>query len=289
MYKLFEIGAGEDLAPFAAFLWRHRIPHRVLPRGSMQELWLARPEDAEFVLERFNHWQRGGALESAEARPPARPPALGVRFWLLHTPVTMALIVLSLGLTLLSAFGDDLGWLHWFTFVDFNFQGQQLLSQSLDTLLAGGEYWRLVTPIFLHFSLLHLVFNLLWTWELGRRIELMQPRWLLLCLVLLTGVGSNIGQYWVTGPLFGGLSGVIFGLIGYIWLWDRLNPDRNFGLPPSLMTFMLIWLVLGASGALEAMGFGSIANMAHLVGLLCGLAAAPVAHLYRHRLWTPPG
>jgi GlpG protein len=91
----------------------------------------------------------------------------------------------------------------------------------------------------------------------------------------------------MTGPLFGGLSGVIFGLMGYTWLWDRLNTEQRFGMPTSLMTFMMIWLVLGVSGLTERLGFGSIANTAHLVGLLSGLLCVlPAILLYRkaHRL-----
>ncbi|WP_207061963.1 rhomboid family intramembrane serine protease [Motiliproteus sp. SC1-56] len=282
MHKLFEIDSATDLGEFAAFLWQHKVGHRIVHRGSMQEVWLANPDDAEFVISRFNHWQRGEPLEK-EAPWERVTPGLG--FWLRHTPVTLALIGISLGLTLLTSFGNDLQWLHWFTFVDFNFQGSHLLYQSLATLVESGQWWRWLTPIFLHFSFLHLVFNLLWTWELGRRIEWAQPRWVLLGLVLALGVGSNIAQYLMSGPMFGGLSGVIFGLMGYTWLWDRLEPRRAFGLPQALMTFMMIWLVLGVSGLIEKLGFGAIANTAHLSGLLCGLAAVPLVRLFGARAW----
>lgn len=283
MQKLFEIEAGADLGEFAAFLWRHKVPHRIIHRDGMQELWLANADDAEFVISHFNAWQRGGELATAGARTAV--PSRGLGYWLARTPLTLMLIGISLGLTLLTGFGDNLQRLHWFTFVDFNFQGSHLLYQSLGTLIASGQWWRWLTPIFLHFSLMHLVFNLLWTWELGRRIEQSQPRWLLLALVLFLGVGSNAAQYLMTGPLFGGLSGVIFGLMGYTWLWDRLEPRRAFGLPPALMTFMMIWLLLGVSGLIEKLGFGAIANTAHLAGLLCGLASVPLVRLLGSRAW----
>ncbi|HEY5717710.1 MAG TPA: rhomboid family intramembrane serine protease, partial [Motiliproteus sp.] len=127
--------------------------------------------------------------------------------------------------------------------------------------------------------------NLLWTWELGRRVEHLQQRKVLIGLVLFTGVVSNLAQYLMTGPMFGGLSGVIFGLMGYTWLWDRLSPERGFGMPPALMVFMLLWLVLGVSGAIEALGLGAIANTAHLIGLLSGLLAAPLVYVLREQLW----
>lgn len=291
MIKLLELSATEDLGSFAAFLWRQRIRHRISHLDDAQQLWLADPGDAEFVLEQFQRWRNGEALDQSGSDP---QPQISHRArislaWYMF-PVTLSLIGLSLGLTLLCNFGDNLQWLHWFSFVDFTFKGDYLLFQSLDTLLQGGEWWRLVTPVFLHFSLMHLVFNLLWTWELGRRVELIQGRLRLLWLVLVIGVASNVAQFLMTGPLFGGLSGVIFGLMGYTWLWDRITPagggqTQRFGLPPALMTFMMVWLVVGVSGLLEKVGFGSIANTAHLVGLLSGLACVlPAQWLYRRSL-----
>ncbi|WP_210396837.1 rhomboid family intramembrane serine protease [Motiliproteus sediminis] len=284
MHKLMELPASVDLRDFAAFLWRQQIPHRITHFDGQQQLWLGRESDVDFVTRQFERWRDGESLaDEAVAVAPGR--SSGLRLSIHFYPVTMALIGISLLVAVITGLGDNLNWLHWFTFVDFNFQGQQLLFQSLGTLIESGQWWRWVTPIFVHFSVLHLVFNLLWTWELGRRIEHLQKRRVLVVLVLFTGIVSNLAQYLMTGPLFGGLSGVIFGLMGYTWLWDRLNPERRFGLPPALMTFMMIWLVLGVSGAIEAMGMGSIANTAHLIGLLSGLLATPVVYLLRHRLW----
>ncbi len=291
MIKLLELDAADDLRPFAAFLWKQRIHHRVSHRDGAQQLWLADPGDAEFVLEHFQRWRNGESLDhNADGPQPQISHRARISLaWFLF-PVTLSLIGLSLGLTLLCGFGNNLQWLHWFSFVDFTFKGEYLLFRSLETLFQGGQWWRLVTPIFLHFSLMHLVFNLLWTWELGRRIEVIQGKRRLLWLALVIGVVSNMAQFMMTGPLFGGLSGVIFGLMGYTWLWDRVTPvihgqQQRFGMPPALMTFMMIWLVVGVSGVLEKVGFGSIANTAHLVGLLSGLACVlPAQWLYRRNL-----
>ncbi|MFT6916458.1 MAG: GlpG protein [Motiliproteus sp.] len=266
MIKLLELPAGEDLGAFAGFLWRHRIRHRITHFEKAQQLWIADPGEAEFVIEHFKRWRSGLSLEEVVDNPAPQTSILTrlLRAWF-RFPVTLSLIGFSLLLTLLAGFGDNPQWLHWFTFVDFTYPGDYM------QLLGGGQLWRLVTPIFLHFSLLHLVFNLLWTWELGRRVEQLQGRMRLLWLALVIGVVSNLAQFIMTGPMFGGLSGVIFGLMGYTWLWDRLNTEERFGMPTALMTFMVIWLVLGVSGLIEWMGFGSIANTAHLVGLLSGL------------------
>ncbi len=284
--KVLEIPGGEDLQEFAGFLWQRKIPHRILFRQNQQELWLGNPADAEFVVAQYQRWKQDGGFEHVDiSRQASASGSAVLLFWLKHTPITLSLIILSVVLTLLTGFGEQTRWLHWFTFVDFKVQGSYLLFQSLDTLIEEGQVWRWISPVFLHFDLLHLVFNLLWTWELGRRIELVHKRAVVIGLVLFMGVGSNIAQFIMTGPMFGGLSGVIFGMMAYTWLWDRICPERGFGMPPMLMTFMVIWLVLGVSGALESLGFGAIANTAHLVGLLCGLASAPLVYLFRDKLW----
>ena len=75
-----------------------------------------------------------------------------------------------------------------------------------------------------HFGVLHLAFNLLWYWEFGRRLERVRGRMTALAVLLITGAGGNIAQYIIDGDvLFGGLSGVIYGLLGYAWMWTRLS------------------------------------------------------------------
>lgn len=135
-----------------------------------------------------------------------------------------------------------------------------------------GQYYRLLSPIFLHFGLLHLVFNCLWLGILGARIELLEGSLHLLILVLITGVCSNMAQYYWSGSIyFGGLSGVIYALLGYIWIKNKIAPYNYAPLPSGLMGFMVGWLVLCMTGILEiAVGIG-VANAAHLGGLIVGL------------------
>lgn len=283
-HKVLEVPAGVDLTDFASFLWDQQIPHRIRFVAGMQEVWLANEAQAEFVAEQYERWNQGESLHRVETkRTVQHQPSLLAQ--LLLVPVTFMLLLISLALTLLTGFGGSVEWLHWFTFVDFKSQGGYLLFQSLDTLFTGGQYWRFITPIFLHFSLLHLIFNLLWTYELGRRVEFAHQRWVVIALVLFMGFVSNIAQFVMTGPMFGGLSGVIFGLMAYTWLWDRISQDFRFGLPPILMTFMVVWLVLGVSGLLEKMGLGAVANTAHLAGLISGLVSAPVVYAFRQKVW----
>jgi GlpG protein len=130
----------------------------------------------------------------------------------------------------------------------------------------------MISPIFLHFGLLHLVFNCLWLGLLGSKIETHMGSIHLLLIVLVSGVGSNMSQYYWSGTVyFGGMSGVIYALLGYLWIKHMIAPQYYAPLPSGLMGFMVGWLVLCMTGVLEvALGIG-VANAAHLSGLVAGL------------------
>lgn len=278
MIKVLEVSLSEDLTEFAEFLWQNEIPHRILERDGAQQLWVSPSIDGEKILTLYTMWQQGTDLRTIEVRH-ARPRRAGLisswqRVWL-----TMSLILMSLGITLLIGMGDNFEYFRLFTMTDLEQKGGQYFTTSLATTLSNFELWRLISPIFVHFSPLHILFNLLWVWIVGSRVEVLQGRIALLGLVLFSGVLSNLAQFYVSGPLFGGMSGVVFALLGYSWLWDRRNPPHAFGLPPALMGLMVGWLALGYTGILESMGFGAIANTAHLVGLLAGLAFVPMGEL----------
>lgn len=132
------------------------------------------------------------------------------------------------------------------------------------------QSWRFIGPAFLHFSALHIVFNLLWWWQLAGIVEKHQGKQRLLILFLFTAIASNLAQYFLVGPYFGGLSGVVYGLVGYCWLFGRLNKGSQVYLVNSYFGFLLVWLVLGFVDLLPI----NVANYAHLVGLLAGLLLA---------------
>jgi GlpG protein len=139
--------------------------------------------------------------------------------------------------------------------------------------IMAGEVWRLVTPIFLHFGILHILFN---CWAMiveGTLIETYRGTLRLGILVLVSAVVSNLGQYFYmdrTNPLglhgFGGLSGVGFALFGYLWMKGQYEPEQGMILHPNTVTMMLMWLVLCMTGLM-----GPIANAAHVVGLFVGV------------------
>ena len=130
----------------------------------------------------------------------------------------------------------------------------------------------MITPVFLHFSILHIVFNMLWLWDLGRRVELVQSSSRLFGIMLVIALGSNLGQaMYADVGIFGGMSGVIYGLLGYCWVWSQLLPHRSMQVPTAIVLFMLGWLVICLYGFTELMGLGRVANAAHVGGLVMGL------------------
>ena len=140
--------------------------------------------------------------------------------------------------------------------------------------IIDGQYWRLVTPMFLHFSIFHIVFNLLWVWELGRLIEWRHGMGALGALTVGLSVLSNLTQYSVSGPAFGGMSGVIYGYFGYIWVMSMGSPRFGIRLNPAIVKLLLVWFLIGWSGILGVWFGLRIANTAHTAGLLGGVAVA---------------
>ncbi|WP_087502404.1 rhomboid family intramembrane serine protease [Pseudomonas sp. SID14000] len=262
-----------DLSGFVQLLQRLQVPHRVSEEGEVQVLWAPDTLAAD-VRELYQRYPDGNADLSATAAPvgagvPAKGPSLAEQAR--ACKVTTLILLLCFIVAGLTGLGDNFTTISWLTFLDFRVQGDYLYFSPLAQSLDEGQWWRLVSPMLLHFGVLHLAMNSLWYWELGKRIELRQGPWALLGLTLLFSLVSNLAQHYTSGPsLFGGLSGVLYGLLGHIWLYQWLAPDRYFTLPKGVLVMMLIWLVVCLTGVIDTLGLGQIANAAHVGGLLIG-------------------
>lgn len=161
---------------------------------------------------------------------------------------------------------------HWLTIVPFFMDGSTLRFVSYEVMLGTGQIWRLVTPAFLHFSFLHLAFNLAIAVELGRRTEAVLGSRHFAALSFVVVVVSNQVQFLIDPtPLFGGLSGLNYGLVGFVVLRRVRNPyEHRWQVAPTLMAFLLICMVLFSIGVGEGIGLHA-ANGAHWGGLLSGL------------------
>lgn len=173
--------------------------------------------------------------------------------------LTVSLIAISVMITLFSNFGNDRSVTP--MFLISNYAGAGLPE------LRAGQWWRLVSPIFVHFSVLHILFNMLWLWDLGGAIEREYGSVKLGVFTFSIGALSNLAQYLATGPGFGGMSGVVFALLGYIWMQGRYNPSSRLALQRNIVIMMVVWYVLCWTGLL-----GQIANIAHTAGLVLGTA-----------------
>ena len=200
----------------------------------------------------------------------------------IFSTIYIPIITLAALLSVISNFGSVISVIEPFTYTKINISnlGYVSISTFNETFFNQNQWWRLITPMFLHFSIAHLAFNSLWIYILGKQIEKIDGKFLFLALVLFSSISSNFLQfYWVSSTLFGGLSGVIYGLIGYCMINEMDSPYQRYDIPPALYLFMIIWMLLGFLGLLDLFGFGSVANFAHLGGLVSGIAFAIIYKL----------
>jgi GlpG protein len=262
----------QDLRPFSDLLWQRGIAHRIHESAGRQVLSIDNAAMANMVQELYRRFSSGQLAPAAA--PQASSESGAVPEWqvrLLAAPVTLVLVIACI-IGGLIVFSGRQEWISLLTFQSwFELGGARFYQPILETLQAG-QWWRLWTPIFLHFGMLHLVFNGLWLWEFGRRVEVHQGAGRLLLLVLLIGLGSNCIQYlFARNITFGGMSGVVYGLVGYCWGWSLLRPGQDFGIPKVLVYAMLGLMVLALTGIFSLFGFGAVANAAHFSGFLIGL------------------
>lgn len=133
--------------------------------------------------------------------------------------------------------------------------------------IRDGEVWRLITPIFLHGGWLHLIFNMMWLFQLGGMIEILESAWRLLALTLVLAILANTSQYLISGPNFVGMSGVVYGLLGYIWMMSRHAAGTRYEMPTQTVYFMIVWMVVCLVGVI-----GNVANAEHVTGFVVGTA-----------------
>jgi GlpG protein len=141
-----------------------------------------------------------------------------------------------------------------------------------------GEVWRILTPMFVHMGPIHLLFNMLWLKVLGTSIEVKEGGWKLLLLVVVFDLASNYAQFYWAGPRFGGMSGVVYGLFGYIWMRWKTDPFSGYFVPAETVYTMIVWFVLCVAGFV-----GAVANAAHAGGLAAGMILGALPSLFRRR------
>ena len=172
--------------------------------------------------------------------------------------ITIGLIIAS---SLLYLFKDHFQAQIWGLLSFSQYQGNTFFPEIL-----SGQIWRLFTPMLLHASFFHLLFNMMWLFQLGQMIEKDKGSlYILLTILLISGL-ANTAQYLVSGGNFLGMSGVVYGLFGFIWVKTRLEVNHNYLLSSFTVGFLLVYYLLCVIGV-----FGHIANTNHGVGLCAGM------------------
>ncbi|OOF65100.1 rhomboid family intramembrane serine protease [Rodentibacter sp. Ppn85] len=129
------------------------------------------------------------------------------------------------------------------------------------------ELWRYITHTFVHLSGIHIIANLSWFWLFGRVIERYFSGGKLFLIFLVSAIVSGIVQNYFSGADFFGLSGVVYAVLGYVFVVDKLNANI-FNLPKGFFTMLLVGLIFGFISPLFGVYIG---NAAHISGFIVGL------------------
>lgn len=194
-------------------------------------------------------------------------------------PLTLTILILCIGVGLVTNFGepgrgnstgstvlDRLRFVAFQEFVETN--------QDAAASLKKGEVWRAITPIFVHYGPLHLAMNMFMLVGLGRIVE----RWVgtpkFALMVLAMAILPNLLQGLMPpalhgAALFGGFSGVIYGLLGFVWIRSTLNPGYGISIPFPFIVLAIGSIAVGLSGLVPNW---PLADLCHLGGLLVGMA-----------------
>lgn len=260
-----------DFSSLNQWLADNQVQHRFTLEGDSQILWVLDPEFVRPARDAATEWLKAGKGVDGTIGV-ARHLKPSIQLNQPFAPVTLACLLFSF-------IGFSLVGLNWDFELFLYYDKVPPFTEFSDHWynLREGEYWRVLTPIFLHFGAVHIIFNALWLWFLGTRIESVFGSLALVSLIVVTGVVSNTAQAMVSFPIpFGGMSGVVYALFGYLWLVGVVTKIPAFQLPPALFPIMVIFMLISWLGVFDWLAGGEVADTAHTVGFFSGLACAAI-------------
>ena len=274
-----KVSLDTDLSMVVGYLRERGITHQVYEEAGEQIIAVTNPHIVGALLKMLDEVERGTIQlapitnAASKQQTSAMPSFLSQ---MLAAPVTSLLILLSVLGACLIEFDVTNQFIAWFSFQNFTVtEFNERYFFPVSSSLQQGEIWRLITPVFLHFGFFHVLFNSMWMWDLGRRLEFLLGRKWYLIFFVTTAIASNFAQYlWSEAGLFGGMSGVVYACVGFVLVSHRLMPHPLTAVAPGVLGFMLLWLAICATGAIDHFVGGSVANAAHVGGLLAGAAFA---------------
>jgi GlpG protein len=279
MHKLASFDDPALAAALDEQLSRADIPTVVRGEGSARVVWLVAQQDlprAQAVLAHFIrelHARTAAVSGKTTASAPAKKT-----WWqtLADSPVTTGLLAASVLVALYTSLGDNREQVEQFTISRMPQPGSTHWSAWDD--LRAGQLWRVFTPVLLHFHPFHLLFNAFWLRDLGVPSERLQGSFQFSLFLLWSALVSNLAQLiFGHSPNFGGLSGVVYALAGYLWTRGSADPQSGFALSNGIVWFFVISMAVGFTGLLDGLLGGGIANYCHLGGFAAGAVYGYIA------------
>lgn len=146
-----------------------------------------------------------------------------------------------------------------------------LFSHYPESLSDKSELWRYFSHSWVHLSPWHIMFNLTWWWIFAGEIEQKLGSISLIILYLFSAFISGFAQNIASGPVFFGLSGVVYAVLGYVLILDKFSHQRCFNLPQGFFTMLIVGIAFGFVSPLIGVSMG---NTAHITGLVTGIILA---------------
>lgn len=298
MSTVYRFPAEEQLATLRQWLWHEHISHYYRVQDNAQLIILINDAQQVHATALVERWRRG-ELSPLSSISTAGSLVRGnqwkhLRRALRHQPITTLMVVISIivySVFALQPYPDNLLFYQNFMVLSPeawpNINDSLHLHIALAAVLHEHEWWRLVTPIFLHFGFIHIAFNMTWLWAFGKYIERDEGSLYWVGLVALWSIVSNLAQLFYGGPAFGGMSGVVYAIMGYLWV-EQVTGRRRVPVIPGWLLFVAIlwalWGVINSMGVDDHLNIiEPMANAAHFGGLLAGCASALISSLW-HRL-----
>ncbi|MGY0692917.1 rhomboid family intramembrane serine protease [Virgibacillus sp. FSP13] len=144
--------------------------------------------------------------------------------------------------------------------------------------IMDGEWWRIITSMFLHIGLLHLFMNMLALYYLGTAVERIYGSWRFTFIYFLAGMGAGVASFAMTTNVSAGASGALFGLFGALLFFGLIHKKIFF------QTMGKGILVLIGINIIFGFFVETIDNSAHIGGLLMGFLATAIISLPKKRM-----
>ncbi|MFB4166473.1 rhomboid family intramembrane serine protease [Virgibacillus sp. JSM 102003] len=144
-------------------------------------------------------------------------------------------------------------------------------------IIENGEWWRIITSMFLHIGFLHLIMNMFAVYYLGAAVERIYGSTRSILVYFLAGIGGGLASFAFTTNISAGASGALFGLFGALLFFGLIHKKIFFQtMGKSLLIIIGINLVFGFM-------VPQVDNGAHLGGLISGFVASAILHLPQRR------